>query len=290
GRGLDLPTFDAAPLTGGLSPDLTGGLGAAGGSRAKARAGRAKADEPVAHAPLVTSSRERLQLFTPLAQQGAAAIRAETRLKEAGEKDLLEGVLGTLKSWVQECLAREERRNKLLAKGMLKCRVQATWSEGLHERIRRLVATYGGRLAADGEKENAPARPAWQLVRAEKWLVGFDAAAFEAFARAHPEVLGPPAACLHSGSAPLPLRLAEAALAPLGLRAEGGAPVMWPPAAVAAPILEGLKALEGSPGLHDALRGTRIGKVVNGYRNNPCKEVAQAARDLVASWKAAVRK
>jgi len=62
------------------------------------------------HAPLVTSSREKLQLFTPLAQQGAAAIRAETRLKEAGEKDLLEGVLGTLKSWVQECLAREERR------------------------------------------------------------------------------------------------------------------------------------------------------------------------------------
>jgi len=147
------------------------------------------------------SEAEKRQLFTPLAQQGHGAIEEERKRKAEGEIDRLKEVKSTLKRWVQECLARDEKRKKLQEKGMLKCRVQAKWSEGLHEKLKQLIGGYKGRLMADCEKENnggAPGKPgekfpSW-LPRNERWLVGFDAAAFEAFMQAHPEVVEPPEA------------------------------------------------------------------------------------------------
>jgi len=328
------------------------------------------------HVPLAVSATERRQLFTPLAQQGAGAIEEERRKKIEGEKDRLKEVKSTLKRWVQECLAREEKRKRLQEKGVLKCRVQAKWSEGLHDNLKQLIAGYKGKLTADCEKENgggAPGRPgekhpAW-LPRSERWLVGFDAAAFEAFMVAHPEVVEPPEVkvrlfveefvasdsrvdgsrlkqlceALEAQFGPLRQPLLEraqalaedavairtkkgtkrkdaaaekeqaasakrpraevprietvrdaawaaSALAPMGLGGEGGSSLLVRvPAAVAAPILEGLRALEGTPTFHDALRSTPVGKVVNGYRHHPSAEVAGVAKDLVAAWKAACR-
>jgi len=95
-----------------------------------------------------------------------------------------------LKRWVQQCLASDEKKQKFLEKGMLKCRIQGQWSDGLHQKMKALISSYGGRLSAEGEKENAGKGVAW-LARNEKWIVGFDAPAFEAFMKAHPEVVEP---------------------------------------------------------------------------------------------------
>jgi|ERR1712008_22106 len=86
-----------------------------------------------------------------------------------------------------------DKSKRLQEKGLLKCRVHAKWSEGLHEKLKELIASYKGRLTADCEKENSAdgKPPAW-LPRQEKWLVGFDTAAFEAFMELHPEVIEPP--------------------------------------------------------------------------------------------------
>jgi len=138
---------------------------------------------------LGVTAAEKRQLFTPLTEQGKGAVEAEQKRKEASEQELLEGVLIRLKQWVQESFAREDKCQKLKEKGVLKCRIQARWSESLHKQLQQLVARYGGRLMADVAKgkEAAP----WVL-RNEKWLVGFDLAAFEAFLTFHPEVLDPP--------------------------------------------------------------------------------------------------
>jgi len=387
-RGLQLPS--EVPSLGSGSHSLSGGLPFSLSAPASSNVGRgartrcgasssavaaAAASAVPEHMPLGVSATEMKQLFTPLAQQGAGAIEEERRKKAEGEKDLLKEVRITLKRWVQECLAREEKRKRLLEKGVLKCRVQAKWSEGLHDHLKQLIASYKGKLTADCEKENngGPGKPgekypAW-LPRNERWLVGFDAAAFEAFVQAHPEVIEPPEAKVRlfveefvssdsradcgrlvemckaleaqfgplrqpllerakllaedaislrvkrgskrkeaaserepqqTGKRPRPEVLkiermqdaawAAAVLAPMGLGGEGGgAPVMRVPASVAAPLLEGLRALEAAPCFHDALRGTQVGKVVNGYRNHPSSEIAGAARDLVAAWKAACR-
>lgn len=141
-------------------------------------------------APLRMSSSETKDLFTPLANQGSKALRKEKERQLEGEDSLLEHVQRTLRKWVQECLARQEKREKLLEKGLLKCRVQAKWSEGLDKKLKGLTDRYGARLSADGEKENAK-RVTW-LPTTEKWLVGFNAASFETFAAAHPEVIDPP--------------------------------------------------------------------------------------------------
>lgn len=142
-----------------------------------------------AHKALSVSAAEKKQLFTPLAQQGNAAVQAEKRRKTEAEDELLSGVKTTLRKWVQECLARDDKRQRFLEKGVMKCRVQAAWSEGLHERLQGLIAGYGGKLAADGDKENHT-RVKW-IQTNEKWLVAFDAAAFERFMAAHPEVIDP---------------------------------------------------------------------------------------------------
>lgn len=385
GRGLELPS-EAPALGGGLGL-LSGGLpfdtraassGSNGSGKARGSGSAAGAAHGPVHVPLGGPSAETKRLFTPLAQQGASAIEEERKRKVEVEKDLLKEVRVTLKRWVQECLAREEKRQKLLAKGLLKCRVQAKWSEGLHGALKQLIASYGGKLAADCEKENGGAggkfegkSPAW-LPRNEKWLVGFDAAAFEAFLEAHPEVLEPPEArvrtfaeefvardnhleaaratelckALEARFGPLRQQLLErakclaedaikarlgpqakkgtkrkeapgekeqpatkqprpdapqmdrvedaawaaAALAPMGLQeGSSSAPLVRVPAALALPLLDALLALEGSPSFHNALRKTQIGKVVNAYRGHPKQGVAQAARDLVASWKAACK-
>lgn len=59
------------------------------------------------------------------------------------------------------------------------------------------------------------------------------------------------------------------------------------PWAVAAPVLQGLKALEGLPDLKHLLRETQIGKVVNILRHHPEADAAKASKDLVMAWKAA---
>ena len=88
----------------------------------------------------------------------------------------------------------------MLEKGILKCRVQAQWSEGLREKMKELIASYGGKLIMESEKESrtngesAPKEhPSW-LARKEKWLVGFDVASFKAFMEKHPEAVEPPGA------------------------------------------------------------------------------------------------
>jgi len=296
----------------------------------------------------------------------------EKRRKKETEQELLADVKSTLKKWVQECLTSEDKRKKLLEKGRLKCAVQATWSDGLHKKMKALVDSYGGKLAADGEKEGKEKKPAWTAaaeLRKEKWLVTFDAAAFESFMRSHPEVVDPPEDGVRSvvkefifghdiqamrikdllealqrkfGSLRRPLldraksmcaeyiqektemdekkgekrkkdsgkgagkkakpepvskkarierpedvTWAEATLVPLGWRPDGE-PVLKSPAAVAAPILHGLKDFQEFGEFRELLKSTQIGKVVNAFRKHPNSEVSATARQLVTSWKAAI--
>merc|ERR1719220_671013 len=97
-----------------------------------------------------------------------------------------------MKELVARYGGQDDKREKLREKGCLKCRVQATFSEGLHEMMKELVARYGGALVADSEKDkDNKAAPSW-LPRKEKWIVGFDPAAFETFIELHPEVIDLP--------------------------------------------------------------------------------------------------
>merc|ERR1711972_1140670 len=82
---------------------------------------------------------------------------------------------------------------------------------------------------------------------------------------------------------------AAATLAPMGLKATGGEPLVKAPNSVAAPLLAGLQALESMPDFVVLLRETHIGKVVAGYRHHPKAELAKAAKDLVTSWRAACK-
>ena len=143
------------------------------------------------HVPLGTSEVECRQPFTPLASQGKKALEKEHAKKAESEKDLLENIRKTLHRWVQECLARDEKSQKMAEKGQLCCQIQAPWSEGLHQMVKGLVTGYGGRLVVEGQKEGqADSKPAW-LARNEKWIIAFDAAAFESYAKKHPEVVDP---------------------------------------------------------------------------------------------------
>ena len=144
-------------------------------------------------------------LFTPLAQQGEKALHWEKKRKEDAPQDvlsLLKRVKSTLKWWVQNSLAREGTRKKLLEKGMLKCSVQAQWSEFLHEKLKELVSGYGGKLISDTEKDKSKDKdkdsaevpedkPPAYLPRKEKWWVGFNLKAFEACLRDYPYLMGP---------------------------------------------------------------------------------------------------
>eukprot|EP00928_Gymnodinium_smaydae_P053727 TRINITY_DN37653_c0_g1_i1.p1 TRINITY_DN37653_c0_g1~~TRINITY_DN37653_c0_g1_i1.p1 ORF type:complete len:537 (-),score=180.21 TRINITY_DN37653_c0_g1_i1:411-1973(-) len=154
--------------------------------------------QATSHAPLSTSSAEKSSLFTPIE---AGDKRKQQRLEEANQRrkeaedKIMKGIEDQLKKWVKGCLASDDTRQKLLGKGMLKCRLQARWSEGLNERIKALVTSYGGKLATDGDKDPAARGPAWAQaaeLRNERWLVGFDAAAFETFMKQHPETVDPP--------------------------------------------------------------------------------------------------
>eukprot|EP00929_Paragymnodinium_shiwhaense_P001935 TRINITY_DN102141_c0_g1_i1.p1 TRINITY_DN102141_c0_g1~~TRINITY_DN102141_c0_g1_i1.p1 ORF type:complete len:502 (-),score=165.33 TRINITY_DN102141_c0_g1_i1:42-1547(-) len=148
-----------------------------------------------AHTTLAVTASEQKELFTPLADQGAAAIEAEKKRREHTEAELLKGVIGTIKRWVQECLASDEKKDQLLKKGSLKCKVQARWSEGLHTKLKEYVEKYGGKLHAASDQDGADKGPAWAnaaTVRDEKWLIAFDAAAFQAFMTKHPEIVEPP--------------------------------------------------------------------------------------------------
>lgn len=180
-RGLQLPS-DAPALSGAA-------LGLSGGLAARGPKGLPTAPE---HRPLEVTALEKRQLFTPLMQQGSSAMEEEKRRRIAFEQDRLTEVKATLRRWVQECLAREDKRKRFLEKGVLKCRVQAKWSEGLHDALKQLIAGYKGKLLADGEKDgSAEKQPAW-LPRNERWLVAFDGPAFEAYMAAHPQVVEPP--------------------------------------------------------------------------------------------------
>jgi len=326
---------------------------------------------------------EEQKLFTPLALQGEKAMEEQKKARDASAEDLLQGVISQLKKWVQECLVVEEKRKKLLEKGMLKCKVQARWSESLHEKLKDLIASYGGKLAAASDKDGAEKAPAWATaaeLRSETWLVGFDVAAFQTFMHMHPETVDPPEEevfayvkefVMVQDMAKTPIRAlldglqkkfgrlrrplldraksmagivitqqheedenkakkgpggaakgkakaaatdrngnvvakkiktapkanivanedvawAEATLVPLGLKADGVTPVVVSPTAVAAPILEGLKAMQGMHNFKELLRTTKIGKVVNCFRHHQSPEIAKASKELVSSWKAAI--
>jgi len=189
-KGISLPSASAAPVP------LSGGIPVAPQNSDTAGVG-------TVHAPLSVTSSEKKQLFTPLANQGSKAIEAEQKRKAESEQDLLNGVRNMLKRWVQECLVKDDKRDKFLEKGSLKCRVQAKYSEGFHDKLKKMVNGYGGQLIADWETKAAGGKngsqdggkkpPGW-LPRDEKWLVSFDVAAFESFMRSHPEVVDPPAA------------------------------------------------------------------------------------------------
>jgi len=343
----------APSTTAGSAPALGATPAAGSGSRPdRTRAARSAAagEGPVR---LALTAAERQTLFTPLMEQGTRALKQEKKLQAQAQDGLLSNVQTTLRKWVQDCLAKEDKRDRLLEKGMLKCRVQAKWSEGLHQKLKDYAGSFGARLAADCEKENATKHPAW-LPRNERWLVGFDARAIEAFLSQNPMALEPPssqvrtfvdeyvaakspltgdalaealqgrfgplrpatlerarhiAGLLRRGSkrkggpgaqavgedqlarieAPEDVAWAGATLAPMGLRPDGGEPLVRAPASIAAPLLEGLKAVADMQDLVALLRDTQIGKVVAGYRHHPNAEVAKAAKDLVASWRAACK-
>lgn len=308
------------------------------------------------HRELTTSSREKRQIFTPLEGSGEKAIKAEEKFKKDCEQDLLKGVKKTLIHWVQECLTNPEKRQKLHEKGLLKCRVQAQWSKDLNNALHAYIENFGGRVAASCEKENAMAdRPAWEkyAARDEKWMIGFDLAAFQSYIQATPQVLGPSDIKLHefieeysrkvdleattvgtllaaletqfgplmpsfkgrtkqivaevvnrsveerkrgakrprlaggsrsSMHSPEDAAWAADLLAPLGLKPGSNEPAMTVPVVVLAPILASLKSLEPSAEL---LRSTSLGIIVASYRQHPSAEIARAAKELVASWKAA---
>lgn len=183
-KGLSLISAAPAPL-GGSEPLKAASLG--GGDAAARAAARA------APTPLGMSKSEKRDLFTPLQGQGEKALKKEKVRQLEGEEELFQSFQNTLRKWVQECLARDGKRDKLIEKGALVCRLQAKWSEGLHGKISKYVKGYGAKLAAEGEKNDVK-RVAW-LPSNEKWMVGFDIAALEAFAEAHPDVVEPP--CAH---------------------------------------------------------------------------------------------
>mmetsp|Transcript_38232 Transcript_38232/g.57060 ORF Transcript_38232/g.57060 Transcript_38232/m.57060 type:complete len:164 (+) Transcript_38232:1-492(+) len=85
---------------------------------------------------------------------------------------------------------------------------------------------------------------------------------------------------------------AVAVLAPLGFRTTtpDALPLVRPPAAVVAPILEGLQDLRGKKDFKDLLKKTQIGRAVSGLRRHSDREVAKTARSLVGNWKAACNK
>merc|ERR1712012_1144042 len=58
-------------------------------------------------------------------------------------------------------------------------------------------------------------------------------------------------------------------LAPLGLREDGGGPIVRCPASVAGPLLQELRSLRFMENFHEILKSTQIGKVVNSYRHHP---------------------
>jgi len=189
GQDVQLLGLTASVPNGLFSPSVPNVSGSSrGGTSSSIRRSVAAA----AHTPLAISGAEQKQLFTPLASQGKHALAAEMKFKEEDEKDVLQGVHSTLRRWVQECLAREQKLEKLRERGSLKCRVQVPWSDGLPERLRQLVAGYGGILSADSETDKT-SKPAW-LPRQEKWLISFDSRAFELFMEAYPEVVEPPEA------------------------------------------------------------------------------------------------
>jgi len=356
GRGLDMPA-GAADATG------AGGTTALTASALKAAS---RSDAAPDHAPLAVSAAEQKQLFTPLASQGAKALEAQKELRDENENETIARISKTLKRWVQECLVVEDKWKKLIAKGVLKCRVQARWSEGLDTKLKSLVSEYGAKLSVESEKEGAEKAPAWATaaeLRQEKWMVGFDLAAFEKFTNAHPDTVDPPEEkvrafikefiksadlqtmkvkdlieglqvkfgkmrrpCLDRAKtiasddilesqqpkksglqAQKPkvvmrkeaksqigkdedVRWAEATLAPLGMREGSDDPVLRAPQAIALPILKGLKNLEEMNSFRTLLKNTKIGKVVNAYRNHPNSEVAKAAKDLVTSWRTAIQR
>merc|ERR1711972_1035403 len=67
-----------------------------------------------------------------------------------------------------------------------------------------------------------------------------------------------------------------------------GEPVVKSPAAIAVPILHGLKDFQELGEFRELLKSTQIGKVVNAFRKHPNSECSATARQLVASWKAAI--
>ena len=182
-KGVDIP---------GEAP----GIGVGASSLTAAALAAAASADLAQHAPLAVSASEQKQLFTPLVDQGSKAVEAEKQRRDANETEVMASVRGILKRWVQESLANDEKRQKLRDNdAVLKCRVQARWSEGLNKKLKVLVAEYGGRLLADSDKDGAVKPPAWATaaeLRTAKWLVGFDAAAFERFMTAHPETVEPP--------------------------------------------------------------------------------------------------
>lgn len=145
---------------------------------------------PSTPAPLSSSANAMQDLFKPLAGRSQQALKIEERRRDEGQEDMTKNVHDYLKRWVQQCLVSDDKKEKLLEKGMLKCRIQGQWSEGLHTKMKALISSYGGQLGAEGEKENSGKVASW-LARNEKWIVGFDAPAFEAFIKAHPDVIDP---------------------------------------------------------------------------------------------------
>jgi len=176
--------------------DLMGDVAPLSAMRAELSSGGVSA--LTSHAELGTAKEQAVQkrLFTPLALQDTKAQQDEKKRKEQAEMAVVDTVRKTLRKWVQETLSQEElgqKRQAFMKKGILKCKVKATWSEGLHEKLKELVAEYGAKLMADGEKANGDGKSAtpW-LARNERWLVGFDVAAFQRYINKHPEVVDPP--------------------------------------------------------------------------------------------------
>jgi len=83
---------------------------------------------------------------------------------------------------------------------------------------------------------------------------------------------------------------AAATLAPFGLSADTGEPLVRAPPSVALPIMCGLSEFENMECFREQLVKTQLGKVVNAFKASPAADVAKVARELVTNWRLACKK
>eukprot|EP00811_Abedinium_folium_P002711 NODE_1248_length_2548_cov_6.370095.p1 GENE.NODE_1248_length_2548_cov_6.370095~~NODE_1248_length_2548_cov_6.370095.p1 ORF type:complete len:664 (-),score=188.60 NODE_1248_length_2548_cov_6.370095:318-2309(-) len=104
----------------------------------EAKIARQKADEEALKDAAMLRFKKRRASEDP----GAARKRRERVLE-----DEISNANATMKRWVQECLARDERRLRLLEKGVLRFQVHNPYSKAFHSRLSHILSSYGATVA-----------------------------------------------------------------------------------------------------------------------------------------------